>query len=163
MANRTDGMARVYGSKENLLKFVDILEGEEGVPYLPRTSVNWVEMTKEEIMDNEEDEFSFAFDVDCAWSMVDCWLNYGLDEANPLMQHITSITKDLDLEVKAVSYEPGAYFVEYLHVDKGVVCEERFWDEADAKKIKVKCPKEDKDFEQLYVLYENVVDEFLDL
>lgn len=162
MANRTDGTARVKGSKKNLLKFVEILKREkEGVPYLPRTIVNWFEMSEEEIANHEEEEFSFAFDVDCAWSVVDCWLNYGLDERDPMMQHITTIAEDLNLEIKVLAAEPGMYFIEYLHIDKGWVKAEEYWAEEDAEKMEVDCPEDEKSWEQLYALYSKLADEKL--
>ena len=156
MANWTDSVGRVKGSKENIEKFFEILGNKnEELPYLQRTQLNWYEV---------EDGSSSPFDFSCAWSVEGCWINCVLDkEEYPLMTNIMEITKDLDLEVKIVSAEPGVHFLEYLHIDKGEVKAEEFWAEEDTEKIKVDCPRSEKSWTQLYTLFDQIVEEKLHL
>ena len=131
MANWTSTWVMVKGTPKSLEKFNTILKGEDKrQKWLPRTELIWSDTSKGE------------FCVQCAWSVMSCWLNGYTQEIRTkpemfyqmtpqrakLVRTILELSKELGLELKILSEEPGCCFIEFYHIDNGKLLEEQTYD-----------------------------------
>ena len=131
MANWTSTWVMVKGTPENIEKLNTILKGEDKRrKWLPRTELI--------LSDTNKGEFC----VQGAWSVMSCWINGYPQEIRTkpemyyqmtpqrakLVRTILELSKELDLELKILSEEPGCCFIEFYHIDSGELLVEETYD-----------------------------------